>query len=291
MKPKFHFISGLPRSGSTLLAAILRQNPKFHAGMSSPVAGMFNNMIGSFSAGSEFAPLIDTHQRRHLLRGLFDNYYHDLADKHVIFDTNRAWCAKLSALAQLFPDAKIIACVRNMAWIMDSLERQYQKDPFENTRLFTNEGERSTVSARVETLAQPTRLVGYAWAALYEGFYSEHAGSLLVIDYELLTRSPAKTISLVYQFIGEEPYSHDFDHVEYAAPEFDALLGVHELHTVRAKVECKKRKTILPPDVFRKYSAMSFWENQAGSLANVITIKQRSDNNKDEMSAHEEQEA
>jgi len=34
----FHFISGLPRSGSTLLSAILRQNPRFYAGMTSPVA-------------------------------------------------------------------------------------------------------------------------------------------------------------------------------------------------------------------------------------------------------------
>jgi hypothetical protein len=31
-----HFISGLPRSGPTLLAALLRQNPSFEAGMSSP---------------------------------------------------------------------------------------------------------------------------------------------------------------------------------------------------------------------------------------------------------------
>jgi sulfotransferase len=30
---KMHFISGLPRSGSTLLAGILRQNPQFHAAM------------------------------------------------------------------------------------------------------------------------------------------------------------------------------------------------------------------------------------------------------------------
>ncbi|MEM5734156.1 sulfotransferase, partial [Shewanella algae] len=38
MARRFHFISGLPRSGSTLLSAILRQNPRFSAGMSSPVA-------------------------------------------------------------------------------------------------------------------------------------------------------------------------------------------------------------------------------------------------------------
>lgn len=36
----FHFISGLPRSGSTLMEAILRQNPRFSAGMSNPVANL-----------------------------------------------------------------------------------------------------------------------------------------------------------------------------------------------------------------------------------------------------------
>jgi sulfotransferase len=37
MQANIHFISGLPRSGSTLLSAILRQNPRFHAGMTGPV--------------------------------------------------------------------------------------------------------------------------------------------------------------------------------------------------------------------------------------------------------------
>ena len=41
MQNRLHFISGLPRSGSTLLAALLRQNPRFSAGNLSivPVAG------------------------------------------------------------------------------------------------------------------------------------------------------------------------------------------------------------------------------------------------------------
>src|SRR3569832_2806671 len=41
---KYHFISGLPRSGSTLLAALLLQNPRFHAGMTSPVGTLFTGM-------------------------------------------------------------------------------------------------------------------------------------------------------------------------------------------------------------------------------------------------------
>ncbi|WP_445305906.1 sulfotransferase [Microcoleus sp. T3_A4] len=34
---KAYFISGLPRSGSTLLAALLRQNPRFYSAMTSPI--------------------------------------------------------------------------------------------------------------------------------------------------------------------------------------------------------------------------------------------------------------
>ena len=42
---RIHFISGLPRSGSTLLAALLRQNPRFHADMSGPMAGLFGALL------------------------------------------------------------------------------------------------------------------------------------------------------------------------------------------------------------------------------------------------------
>lgn len=56
--PAYHFISGLPRSGSTLLSALLLQNPRFHAGISSPVGPLFDNIRHMFAAGSEFGPVL-----------------------------------------------------------------------------------------------------------------------------------------------------------------------------------------------------------------------------------------
>ncbi|WP_332958084.1 hypothetical protein [Microcoleus sp. AR_TQ3_B6] len=47
MPQKVHFISGLARSGSTLLSAILRPNPRFHSVMTSPVGGESRSNIGS----------------------------------------------------------------------------------------------------------------------------------------------------------------------------------------------------------------------------------------------------
>lgn len=269
----YHFISGLPRSGSTLLAAILRQNPRFHAGMSSPVGALFSGLLGQVSAGSEWGPVVNTEQRRRLLRGFFDNYYAEQSDKNVVFDTNRMWCAKLPAILDLFPEAKVIACVRNVAWIMDSIERLYRANPYENTLLFNDDVERNTVYSRVDTLAQRNRLVGFSWSALKEAFYGEQAASLLVVDYELLAQAPNKVLPLIYRFLGEEPFEHDYAQVEYDAPEFDNNLGLAGLHRIRPQVSLERRATVLPPDLFAQYADMSFWQDGRGSRANVISIQ------------------
>ncbi|MDO1530353.1 sulfotransferase [Fulvimonas sp. R45] len=273
MERKFHFVSGLPRSGSTLLAALLRQNPRFHAGMTSPVGGLFAGMLDQFSAGSEFGPVLDRDTRRRLLRGLFDSYYADQADKAVLFDTNRLWSARLPAVVDLFPGARVIACVRNVAWVMDSLERLYRANPYEQTKLYGNDAERNTVYSRLDTLAQYNRLVGFAWSALKEAYYGAQADSLLVVEYELLARSPERVLRLVYEFLGEPWFEHDFCNVSYDAPEFDAALGVAGLHHVRPRVEVQPRRTVLPPDLFEKYAQLSFWRSGDGSAAHVIRAK------------------
>lgn len=270
MRRQFHFISGLPRSGSTLLAALLRQNPRFHAGMTSPVGSLFSGMLNQFSAGSEFGAVISQEQRRCLLRGLFDSYYSDQADKSVVFDTNRLWCSRLPALRDLFPQSKVIACVRNVAWVMDSLERLYRANPFENTKLFADDSERNTVYSRVETLAQRNRLVGFGWSALKEAYYGEQADALLLVDYELLVQAPERVLRLVYEFLEQPWYPHDFANVEYDAPEFDQALGVSGLHRVRRQVALESRRTILPPDLFEQYSKLSFWSDTTGTSAHVI---------------------
>ena len=268
--PTFHFISGLPRSGSTLLAALLRQNPRFHAGMTSPVGSLLSALLGQFSAGSEFGPAITQEQRKRLLAGLFSNYYAEQAGTDIVFDTNRQWCAKLPALMDLFPQAKVIACVRNVAWVMDSIERLYRANPYENTKLFGEDVERNTVYSRVETLAQRNRLVGFSWAALKDAYYGEHAKSLLLVEYDLLAATPEKVLRLVYDFLEEPWFEHDFEHIEYDAPEFDQALGLKGLHKVRPRVEVEARRTILPPDLFEQYAGLDFWRDSRSSEANVI---------------------
>ncbi|WP_299022586.1 sulfotransferase [uncultured Photobacterium sp.] len=270
---KFHFISGLPRSGSTLLAGILRQNPLFYAGMSSPVAGLVNGCLEQMGAGSEFYTFFDDKKRKTICSALFDAYYQDKSNYEVIFDTNRIWTARLHQLNELFGDFKVICCVRNPAWVLDSFEKIYRKNPFEYSRMYSPQT-RQTVYSRCDSLINAGGVVGGAWTALKEAYYGEYSDRLLLIDYDLLTQHPQRSIQLIYQFLAEKQYSHDFDNVEYDANEFDQQLGVAGLHRVKQKVEFKPRRSILPPDLFQKYSEMAFWQDASGTAANIIAPKQ-----------------
>ncbi len=113
MQNGIHFISGLPRAGSTLLAALLLlQNPALHANITSPVGSLLGTMLQSMSQGNEAAMFIDDAQRLALLRGLFEGYYHLIHPTRTVFDTNRGWTTRLDLLATPFPQAKMICCVR-----------------------------------------------------------------------------------------------------------------------------------------------------------------------------------
>lgn len=270
MNKKYYFISGLPRSGSTLTAGILKQNPRFQASMSSPIAGLFEGIIAQVSAGNEMASMVNEQQRKRLLKGLFESYYADYSEE-VIFDTNRGWTAKLPALLAVFPYTKVICLVRDLAWIMDSMERQFRNNPFENTRIFGNAQQRATVYSRVEAMANPNGMVGYPWHALREACYSEHADRLLLVDYDLLVAKPQEVFKLLYGFIDEPYFEHEFDNVEYDAPEFDSDLGMKGLHRVHKVVAPRPRQTILPPDVFKEHHNKAFWRTLKNSKAYVIS--------------------
>ncbi|MEL6748163.1 MAG: sulfotransferase, partial [Pseudomonadota bacterium] len=272
VKQRLHFISGLPRSGSTLLSAILRQNPSFHAGMTSPLGPVVNSCIAAMGAENEFSVFFKDEQKRDILHGIFRGYYEHVDAQGVVFDTNRMWTSRIAALRALYPGSKMICCVRNPAWILDSVERLIRKNALDQSRMFMNPQERSTVYARAEALVNRNRMIGFAWSALKEAYYGDDADMMLLVEYDLLAARPAETMELIYQFLGEEPFDHDFENVEYTADEFDTQLLVKDLHTVTGRVEFKPRRTVLPPDLYQQFANLVFWQDGRGTKANHIVI-------------------
>ena len=256
--PGCHFISGLPRSGSTLLAALLRQNPTLHANITSPVGAMLNAMLGEMSAGAESAIFFTQAQREAMLRGLFDNYYDPLGPGRTVFDTNRMWTGKIELLAQLFPQSKVICCVRHVPWILDSVERLIRRNTFELSKIFSFETG-GTVYSRAEGLMGATGLVGFPLNALKQAMHGPEASRMLLLPYDLLVGDPAAAMEAVYSFTGTPFFRHDFENVRFDVKEFDARLGTPGLHDVRPRVGAVERKTILPPDLWERWERSSIW--------------------------------
>lgn len=271
MRNGIHFISGLPRSGSTLLAALLLQNPALHAGITSPVGSLVGTMLREISQGNETSVMINDAQRQALLHGLFDNYYHAIHPARTVFDTNRAWCIRLHLLAALFPQAKVICCVRDVPWIIDSIERLIRQNRWELSKIFDFDPN-GTVYSRAEGLTSRTGMVGFALNALKQAMHSGESDRLLLLSYETLTHEPAYAMQMVYEFTGLPPFQHDFQKIVFNATEFDARLGTSGLHAVRPVVLPLERQTILPPDLWRRYERDSIWRDQAFNVRGVRVV-------------------
>jgi sulfotransferase len=239
--------------------------------MTSPVGAMYMALEGAMSRRNETAIFINETQRRDLLQGLFVNYYRAVEADRTVFDTNRMWCAKLPALTQLFPQARTICCVRNVAWIIDSIERLVRKNAFELSGLFGFEPG-NTVFTRVNRVASSDGLVGFALDALKEGFFGEQARRMVLVEYEALAKAPLSTLRHLYTVLEEPYFEHDLDNVDYAADEFDMALGAPGLHTIRRKVEWVERQTVLPPELFQRFEHDAFWRRPDVNIRQVPII-------------------
>lgn len=272
MNRSYHFIAGLPRSGSTLLAAILRQNPEIVAGMSSPVGQITSALRGLMTQNKEISALIDDAGRARILRGIFDGYYSDHGDNSIVVDTNRGWTGRIPELLALFPDVRIIAMVRDPAWILDSVETLIRKNPLRQSGMVKSG---ANIDRRAEAMIAPDGFIGSPLGNLKEAIYGPDGARLMLLDYRALCLDPALALSSVYRFLEIPPFQHDFGCVSYAQPVFDEALHTPGLHTVKGAVEHRPRQTILPPEIFARMSAAAFWRGDLPPGVTQVLAKSR----------------
>jgi len=255
---KYVFTAGLPRAGTTLLGTILKQNPQFEASISGPLARFVRAIISESSAQGGYRFECSPEKRKKLIAGLFENYYED-PTKTVCINHNRGWPLLLPTIKDLYPHSKMILCVRDIGWVLDSFETLYRKNPYSFTSMFTPD-ENVNVYTRCETLLSPGKTLGFAYSAVKQAITSEFQDSIMLIEYDTLAKNPLAVMKNLYNFIEEPYYEHDFNDVEASYDEFDNDVQLPGLHTTRKKIELIPRQTIIPPDI---------WQTVNSSFASV----------------------
>ena len=111
---KFHFDCGLPRSGSTLLTAILNQNPQIHAGTLSPVFEVMY-YTDDILKGEQAQAFPKPDIFRKMVRDGIITYYCN-RDEPIIIDKCRAWPAHIDMLKKYVTDDPRIICTVRHPW-------------------------------------------------------------------------------------------------------------------------------------------------------------------------------
>ena len=220
---KFHAICGLPRAGSTLLCNILNQNPKFYASSTSvlpqSVAGLSNLWSNSPEIKSDLARDKERTEKRlrQTLKAMCDIWYVDEKSK-VVFDKSRGWAFNALLLKQIYPDAKIIAMVRDLRAVFGSVEKQHQRYPIFDE---APDPMGKTVFTRADQMFSPQGLIGGPINGVMDLVRRQPEG-LIVIQYETFVQNPQMIMDRLYTELGERPYEHDFDNVKNTATDLDS---------------------------------------------------------------------
>jgi sulfotransferase len=244
---QYVMLSGLPRTGSTLLSAILSQNPSIHAEGNSALCQIMWDTQQSCHVGAKEQLRANGRLERtprDILSELPRLYYRDVTAP-VVLDKCRSWAlpANMEMLRSYFPQpARVIVLTRRSADILRSLASLRQRNGWSG-HLFAD-----LLRPMSEPLMRSVAGVQYARRA--------GTGEFIFIDYEELTREPAETIRRLYEFCGWESFTHDFDNVENIHPEDDAVYGLQGMHEIRPKVAAEPKVFELPKVVERECEAI-----------------------------------
>jgi len=127
------YVTGLPRSGSTLLCQLLDTHPDIYStGHSSPLCQTLNQLRHHLSDNEFLLSQLDvdfdlTYQRLlNAFRGFMTGWFAE-TDKLWVVDKNRGWLMQLDTVHLLDPQCRMLVCVRELGQVLGSIEAQHQK--------------------------------------------------------------------------------------------------------------------------------------------------------------------
>lgn len=238
----YFFLSGMHRSGNTVLASILNQNPDFYVGPNSP---LIEYMWQIHKCKDEFETTImnpNMDRTDNVIRNLFSNYYYNV-DQPIIFDKSKAWANLTNILMikeYLTNTPKIIFTIRPLAeciasFIKVNFERLFSDMISSGYRYNPSLSENDNLAEFI--LNADTGIVKLMNYAFYSYTEKETRDYIHLVKYQDLLDSPSSTMNSIYNFLGLPAYEHNFNNIGQAEKEKDSSGNFpEELHSIKTSL-------------------------------------------------------
>lgn len=222
----FIALSGLPRTGSTLLSAILDQNPEIHAEGNSAVCQLMWDMYTSCTttANEQLVANNRMDTQDALVSAVPAIYYRDVKATHIV-DKCRSWTlpANMEMLKRYVrEDPKVIVLTRPIDEIVKSFVQLRKANGWQGDL------ESDLLIPDSEPIMRS--LNGVKWAQ------KNNNGEFLFIEYADIVADTKSVIDSIYEFCEFDSFSHDFDMIVNNHPENDSVYGLIGQHEIRSTI-------------------------------------------------------
>ena len=244
-------VTGLPRSGSTLVCQLLAEHPQIYCnGMSSPLFGALQALRSHLSDSEFLLAQLDGQFDRVYARlqracRAFATAWWDETDCPVVVDKHRGWLNQIELALELDPDVKMVACVRELGQILGSIEAQHQQTVWLD---FPDDLASLSPYARAEMLFAPKGVVGGPLRSL-QGVQDrppEQQGRLFFVVFEHLMLEPARVMNDLFAWLEVPPQAIDPQNLKVGPQEADSFYRFKYRHRTHSTLKPPQRHEISP---------------------------------------------
>jgi sulfotransferase len=244
MDKQVFMISGLPRSGSTVLSSLLSQHPDVYTTTTSPVLDLINIIKAKWPHITGHLVDQDPAQLNNIIDGVFESSYRHV-DQSVVIDKHREWPRHIKFLTDLRGHPpKIICTVRDIPEILSSfillIERNKHKITYIDQELIDAN---KPVNNQNRCRLLWEKYINVPWTSLKLGW--EYAPrSMLFLDYRDIVENPKDAMPKIFEFL-EIPNVVNFNYQQLKPkPENDQVYGLTGLHDINREL----KRTSPPPE-------------------------------------------
>jgi len=255
-KRKLFFLVALPRSGNTLLASILNQNPDIAATANSMTLEIMK-VLFLLKETDVFKNYPDHKSLDNVLNTVFDNYYKDWPQRIIVDRGPVTTPGNFNLMQKHFGNRfKVIVLVRDLIDVLASFVKWFENEP----TAYPNKLGKN-IEEKLWSLMNKDGSIAKELIAIQNAFnYKELCH---FIKYDDLVKNPQQTITNLYQFLDEPLYSHQFSNLkQFQLNDIgydDKELG-NNLHMIRTEVrkEDNPYKSMIPKSIVDAYGHVTF---------------------------------
>ena len=257
-----YFISGLPRSGSSLIANILKQNPQIHGETVTSLASVFGTLNASWSTFDSNKEYRNDQAKVGVLGSILEGYYSHI-HKPIVFDKDRGWVPLIAQLENVLQkQVKMIICVRNPAEILTSFERMRKENPLFFATVDAHLREGSNIASRAYYYAGPDGALGLSHRNLKDSIVMGYLDRFLFVEYNRFCSSPKSQTKRIYDFFQLPDFTHNFTNIQQNEIYNDLAIGLPNLHKIKPTLEKTTVNCIeyIGLDLYEQYNREIFWD-------------------------------